>query len=156
MSEALRKPASVADALPAVLAELLPPLRPAEINDNETPPARREREARGFEIPAWMWRTMVACYAVFLAALLAATGGGRAAFAIAVSAVYVAMFFGTARAMLRQAPPQPRSPLERAGGVLQTIYGPLNRREVAAQLLVVPGAIAFFGVAVMVIRLTVA
>lgn len=43
---------------------------------------------------------------MFLAALLAATGTGtgRASFAIAVSAIYISMVFGTARAISRQGP----------------------------------------------------
>lgn len=157
MSEALRKSAPeyearVIEPLPA----LLPALRPAEVNDNDLLGSAREGERRGFEIPGGMWATMIACYAVFLAALLAATGGAYAAFAIAISAVYVAMFFGTAAAMMRQAPAQARSPLALAGGRLQTLYGPLDQREVMAQMLVVPGAIALFGVAVLIIRLLVA
>ena len=109
----------------------------------------------GFEVPPAIWSAMVACYALFLVLLLAATGGAHAAFAIAISAVYVAMFFGTARTMLRQAPPQPRSPLASHGGRLATLFGPLGRGEVVAQMLVVPGAVVLFGAAVLVIRLAV-
>jgi hypothetical protein len=92
---------------------------------------------------------------VFLAALLCATGGAHAAFVIVVSAGYVAMFFGLTKVVLRHGPEQPRSVLDR-GRDLPTIYGPLARREVMAQMLVVPGAIAFFGIAVLIIRLSVA
>lgn len=95
---------------------------------------------------------MVACYAITLIALLAATGGARATFAIAISAVYVAMFFGTARALLRQSPPQPRSPLARSRGKLATLSGPLGMGEVALQMLIVPGLIACFSIALIVIR----
>lgn len=156
MSEALRIPEVSEVALRDPLPELLPPLRPEEVNDNEARPIVREGERRGFEIPAGIWTAMIACYAVFLAALLGATGGARAGFMIAISALYVAMFFGLSRVMLRHAPAQPRSPLERAGGRLQTFYGPLGRGEVIAQMLVVPMAIAFFGIAILVIRLAVA
>ena len=156
MSEALRIPTAVDVALRDPLTELLPPLRPEEVNDNELRAVPREGERRGFEIPAGIWATMIGCYGVFLAALLGATGGARAAFMIAISAGYVAMFFGLAKVMLRHAPQQPRSPLDRPGGRLQTFYGPLGRGEVIAQMLVVPMAIAFFGIAILVIRLAVA
>ena len=158
MSEALRDYAPEIEFAPVAepLPDLMPPVRPAEDNDNEhARAAPRVGEQVGFEIPPAIWGAMVACYALFLVLLLAATGGAHAAFAIAISAVYVAMFFGTARAMLRQAPPQPRSPLTSYGGRLATLYGPLGRGEVVAQMLVVPGAVVLFGVAVLVIRLAV-
>ena len=126
-----------------------------EANDNEVAVHLQKPEVRMFEMPAGTWQIMIACYAIFLLALLGATGGPHAALAIVVSAVYVTMFFGTARAMLRQAPPQPRSALHRPGAVLQTAYGPLSRSQVYAQVLVVPAAVAFFGVAVAVISATV-
>ena len=157
MSEALRKHApelEIAYAEP--LADLLPPLVPAEGNDNEVPTALRSGERIGFEVPAGIWGAMIACYGVFIAAILAATAGGYATFSIVIAVVYLAMFFGVTKVILKHGPEQPRSPLERHGGVLQTIYGPLARRDVAAQMLVVPMAIAFFGVAVLVIRLAIA
>lgn len=124
---------------------------PAEANDNETVVPLREGERRTFELPASVWKVMVACYAIFLVALMGATGGGHAVFAIIISVVYVIMFFGTAHTLLRQAPPQPRSALNRSGSVLQTVYGPLRRSEVFGQILIVPIAIAFFGVAIAVV-----
>ncbi len=159
MSEALR--AYVPDAhfapLEDALPELLPPVRPAEDNDNEhqVSTAPRVGERLGFEVPPAIWGAMVVCYTLFLVLLLAATGGAHAAFAIAISAIYVAMFFGTSKVMLRQAPAQPRSPLASYGGKLATLYGPLGRGEVMAQMLVVPGAIVLFGIAILVIRLAV-
>ena len=125
---------------------------PIEANDNPLTFAPRVGERRMFEMPAGVWRAMGACYAIFLLALLGATGGGHAGFAIAISAFYVAMFFGTVRLMLRQAPAQPPSPLRRAPRMLQTVYGPLGSREVYGQMLVVPAAIAFFAIAVLLIR----
>lgn len=157
MSEPLQ---SQAHALSPQYCDPLPDIPavevPAEVNDNEVVLAPLEGERRTFELPANVWRVMVGSYAIFLAALLGATGGGHAGFAIAISAIYVTMFFGTAHVILRQAPPQPRSPLERAGTVLQTVYGPLARHEVFGQVLIVPIAIAFFGVAIAVIRALVA
>lgn len=127
------------------------PLARIEANDNEAVFAPQQPEARMFELPANVWRAMIACYAVFLLALLGATGGAHAGFAIAIAAIYIAMFFGTARTMLRQSPPQPRSALERREAVLQTAYGPLARDEVFGQVLIVPAAVAFFGVGIAVI-----
>jgi len=157
MSDALRDFATEPEYAPAdeALPELSPQIRPAGHNDNEAVAAPRVGERVGFEIPPAIWGTMVACYALFLGLLLAATGGAHAAFAIVISAVYVAMFFGTSRAMLAQAPTQPRSPLASYGGKLASLYGPLGRGEVVAQMLVVPGAVVLFGVAVLVIRLAV-
>lgn len=111
-------------------------------------------ESRLFELPSAVWITMIGSYVVFLLALLGATGGASAAFAIAISATYVAMFFGTARALLRQAPAQADSPLQRSGAVLQTAFGPLSRREVYGQVLIVPVAVAFFGIAIAIISAT--
>jgi hypothetical protein len=155
MSEPLRRPLTDVAEVGDPILELLPPLTAVEANDNEATADWRGGERIGFQVPPAIWGAMVACYAVFLAALLAATGGAHAAFAIAVSAIYVAMFFGVSRVLLRQGPEQPRSPLARSGGMLQTHYGPLGRREVIVQMLVVPMLIAFFGLAVLVIRLVV-
>jgi hypothetical protein len=155
MSEALLKQAPVLDRQDAV-ADLLPTVRPSEVNDNDAAAALPAGEARHFEIPARIWWAMIACYAVFLTAMFAATGGGYASLVLAVAAGFVAMFFGTARAMLGHGPAQPRSPLDGASGVLPTLYGPLRAREVATQMLVVPACVAFFGVAILVIRLWVA
>lgn len=118
-----------------------------EANDNHADPARTG-EQRTFELPRVVWIGMVACYAVFLTALLAATGAGRAGFAIAVSAVYVIMFFGTARAVARQGPRQAASPIERQGAALQTAFGPMSRGAVFGQILIVPVAVAMFGIAI--------
>lgn len=72
--------------------------------------AQRVGERRTFELPASVWQIMTACYAVFLIALLASTGGERADFAIAVSAIYLTMFFGTARMITLQCPQQDPAP----------------------------------------------
>ena len=52
---------------------------------------------------------------------------------------------------LRQAPPQPLSVLDRPCTVLQTAYGPLARKEVYGQVLIVPAAVALFGIGISVI-----
>ena len=140
----LRQPS---DAPPDVLVAITG----LEANDNGAPVTKQQPEIRMFELPALVWRIMVACYATFLLALLGATGGSHAFFAITISAVYVAMFFGTARVMLKQALPQPRSPLDRRVAALQTAYGPLPRGEVYGQVLIVPAAVAVFGIAISIV-----
>ncbi|MEP2722567.1 hypothetical protein [Roseibium sp.] len=133
------------------LSDVLVPLARMQANDNEAVVAPQQPEARMFEMPAAVWRAMIACYAVFLLALLGATGGAHAAFAIVISVVYVAMFFGTAKVMLRQSPPQPRCGLDRRDTVLQTAFGPLTRGEVYAQVLIVPVGVALFGIAIAIV-----
>ncbi len=122
-----------------------------EANDNCRPALRQQPETRMFELPAFLWVMTAACYAVFLLALLGATGGARAAFAIAISALFVTMFFGTATVMLEQAGSQPQSPLSGPGKALQTANGPLSRSEVCGQVLVVPVAVATFGIVISII-----
>jgi hypothetical protein len=160
MSEAAREqeaaPAlAYADPLPELLPTIdLAPAGLEEVNDNERASSPREGERIGFEIPSVIWGVMIACYGIFLVALICATSGAHAMFALVVATGYVAMFFGLTRVILRHGPTQPRSVLDR-GGVLSTIYGPLARREVMAQMLVVPLAIAFFGTAILIISVAV-
>jgi hypothetical protein len=157
MSEAARELAPVLDRPRTdALTELLPPVVPAEHNDNEAAAELPGGEQRGFEVPTRLWVGMVGCYAVFLSALLFATGGGESTLNIAVSAFYMVMFFGLVKLLVRHGPKQGRSPLDGPSRTLQTLYGPLGEREVAAQMLVVPLCVAFFGVAILVIRLWVA
>jgi hypothetical protein len=155
MSEAAREQeAAPAPAYADPRPELLPPVQLAEVNDNERVSAPREGERIGFEIPSVIWAAMIACYGIFLIALIIATSGAHAMFALVISSGYVAMFFGLTRVVLRHGPKQPRSVLDR-GGLLSTIYGPLARGEVMAQMLVVPLAIAFFGTAILIISVAV-
>jgi len=120
------------------------------------PIAQRVGERRTFELPASVWQIMTACYGVFLIALLASTGGGRAGFAIAVSAIYIAMFFGTARMITLQGPRQDLAPVRNPGTHLQTAFGPMSRGAVFGQILIVPLAVAAFGIAIaIVIRIVV-
>lgn len=157
MSEAARNLAPVVDRPRSdALVELLPPVRQEEHNDNEAVAELLAGEQRGFEIPGRLWLTMVACYGVFLSALLIATGGGESTLNIAISAFYMVMFFGLVKVLVRHGPKQGHSPLDGPNRVLQTLYGPLGEREIAAQMLVVPLCVAFFGIAILVIRLCVA
>lgn len=151
MSEPLPRPLP-----PTVVAEPAPEL-PAGVgndNDNEAAAPAREGERRWFEFPRSIWRTMLACYGVFLAALVAATARGVNARLMAViSAVYMTVLFGSVYVMMRQPNPQPASPLERPGGVLQTADGPLTFNEVAAQVLTVPIAFVVLGFVFLALRI---
>lgn len=153
MSDALlRTPAEAAPLAPLpALPELPVPAVQPGANDNDEPTPPQQPEARMFELPANVWVSMVSCYAIFLLALLGASGGAHVVFAIAIAAVYVAMFFGTARVMLKQAPEQPGSGWNGPEGVLHTLYGPVTRGDALGQILLVPAVVAFFGVAVAAI-----
>ncbi|MXP09692.1 hypothetical protein [Pseudoblastomonas halimionae] len=107
----------------------------------------------GYQLPSRVWHTMFACYAVFFTALAVATGGsGKALFAIVVSALYTTIYFGVASIGAGQAGREETSPLER-GEPLQTWTGPMNAISVYAQILVVPLAVAGFGIGVATIAL---
>ena len=102
-------------------------------------------EARGFELPGRIWLGIISCYALFLASMLAALGSsGKAILSISVSIVYVVIFFAVARTVVAQNPSKGASPLDR-NGLLMTHFGPMDRKAVYGQILVVPMAIAFFG-----------
>ena len=106
---------------------------------------------KGFELPRLVWLGMFGCYAVFFAAITAATGGSaRALFAIAVSIIYTAIYFGVARIGAKQAGNECASPLNH-GKTLQTWTGPMDAASVYGQILIVPFAIAFFGLAMLIV-----
>lgn len=117
----------------------------------EVTAAPAQPEHRRFELPANIWVGMIGSYVVFFAAIAFATGGsGHARFAIVISILYTAIFFGVARILARQAGPDARSPLLR-GDPLQTWCGPMDARAVYGQVLVVPMAVAAFGLGIAVI-----
>lgn len=157
MSEAVLKQAAVAEQVAHdVVGDHLAPAHAAEVNDNQDLASLQAGEQRLFEIPARLWYAMIACYAVFLAAMFAAVGGGYATLVLVVATGFVAMFFGTAKATLKHGPAQPRSPLDSAERRLPTLAGALREREVATQMLIVPVCVAFFGLAILTICLWVA
>ncbi len=105
----------------------------------------------GFQLPRGVWTTMLTCYATFFAALFAATGGsGTARFAIAICVLYTAVYFGVARICARQAGVESRSPLEQ-GKSLPTWTGPMDRKGVYGQILIVPLTVALFGIGALAI-----
>jgi len=111
---------------------------------------------KGFELPQSVWFAMLGAYAVFFAAIAAATGGsGPARFAIVISVLYTAIYFGVARIGARQAGPEAPSPLDR-GQKLPTWTGPMDAKSVYGQVLIVPFAVALFGLGILVITATMA
>lgn len=137
-----RREFEIADRLEDILPEI-------KVASKELPVA--QPEARGFELPARIWLAMIACYGLFLAAMITALGtSGKAMLSIAVSIVYVTVFFAVGRFIVAQNPGRGASPLDR-DGFLMTHFGPMDRKAVYGQILVVPAAICFFGVAVAVI-----
>ena len=128
------------------LSDLLPEIELAPQVHSAAQP-----EARGFELPGRIWLGMISCYALFLVSMIAALGSsGKAMLSIAVSIVYVVVFFAVARILIAQNPDHGASPLDR-DGFLMTHFGPMDSKAVYGQILVVPAAIAFFGLAVSVI-----
>lgn len=118
-------------------------------------PVRTQGEPVDLELPGWIWTAMAACYAVFFAGLIAATGhDGEAIFALVISIGYALIYFGTAGQMFGLRRPARRSLFARGLGPLQTWTGPMDARAVAAQILSVPACLAFFGVAIAIIRFT--
>lgn len=111
----------------------------------------------GFDQPAWMWTAMFGCYAVFFLSIILATGRDvEAIFVIVISILYALFYFGVAGVLGALQGPGKGSPLERGNGVMETWTGPMSRSAVAAQILGVPLALAFFGLMFAVIRAIVA
>ena len=108
-------------------------------------------EHADFEFPRWIWAVMLGGYATFLGGLFAATAGeGRAVFAVLISGLYMAMFFGTAR-VLAKVDGRRVVAFDRTGGMLNTWTGPMSIGSVAGQVLVLPVLLGFFGVAIAMI-----
>jgi hypothetical protein len=138
------EPDSLADGHDAtVLAEVFPASQPVRV----------QPEPVDLELPGWIWTAMAGCYAVFFAGLIAATGrDGEAIFALVISIAYALIYFGTAGQMFGLRRPPRHSAFARGLGPLQTWTGPMDTRAVAAQILSVPACLAFFGVAIAIIR----
>lgn len=107
----------------------------------------------GFQLPGWIWRAMFASYGVFFLGIAAATGRDTATrLMLAISLFYTLIYFGTARILHAQKGAEHVSPLDRAGGALQTWTGPMDSRTVAAQILAVPIGFAFLGMVFFAVR----
>lgn len=117
-------------------------------------PGQALARPEGFQLPSAIWKAMFACYALFISALAVATGGdGHAKMAIAISALFMLVYFSTA-SILSALNGVDRSSVK-AGRPLQTIYGPLNVREVWAQVLIIPVALALFGLGILIVTIAV-
>lgn len=128
------------------------PTRPA-YRSNDPDPYETGGSQAGFQLPKWVWHGMFACYAIFFFGVAAATGRDAATvLVIVISLLYMLMFFGTAGLLNAQKGQEHASPLDRAGGLLDTWTGPMDRRSVAAQILAVPIGFAFLGVTFFLIR----
>lgn len=115
-------------------------------------PHKAQNEGRSFCLPQSIWTVMFACYAVFFAGLMIATGrDGATIFVIAISASYALMYFGTASA-LNALSPQDHVP---EGQAIATYTGLLDYKASFAQILTVPILLAFFAIAIAVIRASV-
>jgi hypothetical protein len=124
-----------------ILAAILPSM----------PTAHRLPEPVDLEMPAWVWRAMGLCYAIFFGGLLYAVGrDGEALFVVCISIAYTLMYFGTAKIMLDVSRPKTPAAFARGVGPLQTNSGPMDAAAVAGQVLVVPACFALFGAAVAI------
>ena len=57
-------------------------------------PEQVQARPEGFQLPSGIWKAMFACYALFISALAVATGGdGHAKMAIAISALFMLVYF---------------------------------------------------------------
>lgn len=113
--------------------------------------ARPKPAHSDFELPSWMWGVMLGGYVTFFAGLFAATAGeGRAVFAIVISILYTAMFFGTAR-ILSKVDERRVGAFTRTAGTLKTQTGPMDLGSVAGQVLTIPLLLGFFGIAIALI-----
>jgi hypothetical protein len=105
----------------------------------------------GFQLPASVWKLMVACYVIFFGGMTAlVAGSGYALFMVVISALYAVVFFGTGTILANLSGENDRSPLD-DGQALPTWCGPMSRGAVYGQVLIVPIGIAMFGVAVALI-----
>ncbi|PKP97456.1 MAG: hypothetical protein CVT76_04460 [Alphaproteobacteria bacterium HGW-Alphaproteobacteria-15] len=120
--------------------------------DKPLPPDHEtSRVQHGFQFPAWIWGAMLGCYAIFFLSVTLATGsGGRAVFAIVVSMLYTAMYFGLATVLSSIKGHEKPSPLAQ-GRPLQTWTGPMSSSAVAGQVLAIPLALVVFGIGILLI-----
>jgi len=114
--------------------------------------------ARSFELPKGIFVAMAAAYLLFIGAMTAAFGSGEGMpLLLTICGVYLAMYlgvpalFGAVDTGIRQ-PSLDWQQFRRRG--LDTLDGPLTAGAVAAQVLIVPACVAFFGLAVLVITKT--
>ena len=119
------------------------------------PPRRPVPGPRSFDLPRGIFVAMGAAYVAFLAAMTAAFGGGEGMpLLLMICVVYFAMYLGVPALFGRVDTGLRARPLGwgrlRHGG-LDTGGGRMGAGAVIGQVLIVPGCVAFFGLAVLVI-----
>lgn len=119
------------------------------------PPRRPVPGPRSFELPKGVFVAMTAAYVAFLAAMTAAFGGGAGMpLVLAICVVYLVMYLGIP-ALFGAVETGGRTrqlgwrELRRRG--LDTAGGRMGAGAVAGQVLIVPGCVAFFGIALLLI-----
>ncbi len=113
-------------------------------------PARQQPCSEGFQLPGAIWRAMFACYAIFIASLALATGGSSAArFVIAISALFMLVYFSAAT-ILTALGGSDRRKADKSEP-LQTLNGPLGIGAVRVQVLTIPAALATFGIGLLIV-----
>jgi hypothetical protein len=133
----------------AITAEIMAEME--DVPEGYSPPSH---EVRTFELPASVWITMFTSYAIFFAALFAATGHGVAAiFALVISIAYTVMYFGTAAVLnnVTAAERKTLPPADTIGGI-QTQTGWMDYTAAYAQILTVPILLAVFACSFAIIR----
>jgi len=111
-------------------------------------------EARTFGIPAIIWGSMAASYALFFFGLILGTGhDGRALFMIAISMLYAIMYFGTTFVLNSLgASGRTEQKSQWIKGQFDTYTGRMSFGAVYGQMLVVPIVFALFGLGIAIIR----
>ena len=105
----------------------------------------------GFQLPTSVWALMIGCYVIFFGGMTALVAGSSfALFMVAISVLYAVVFFGMSSVLANLPGISWTSPLKR-GEALPTWCGPMNRKAVYGQVLIVPAGIALFAVAVALI-----
>lgn len=109
-----------------------------------------QERAQGFQLPAKLWVAMFACYGAFISLLAIATGGsGEARMVLAISALFMLVYFVTA-SILASLGGADRQTMSRSRP-LQSLYGPMNARDVWIQVLSIPLALVLFGTGIVVV-----
>lgn len=112
-----------------------------------------QAETTDLEIPSGVWVAMFVSYAIFFGGLMIATGRETGAiFMIVISILYAIMYFGVAGILFTQNLPVNRSLFTKGLGPLITNTGPMGKAAVLGQILTIPFCLAFFGVAIAILR----
>lgn len=126
---------------------------PAFAVRRQTPAGPVQAETTDLEIPSGVWVAMFVSYAIFFGGLMIATGRETGAiFMIVISILYAIMYFSVAGILFTQNLPFNRSLFAKGLGPLMTNTGPMDKVAVMGQILTIPFCLAFFGVAIAILR----